>query len=227
MAPKIIVVDDEQPVLNLLKRLVEPLGFEVLTLADSREAALRLETEKFDGAILDVHMPYLDGFKLCERLRATSLNRDVPVVMLTGLDDAESMRRGFNAGTTFFLGKPFTREKIYSLFRAIRGVILREKRRHGRLPYRTMVACQWHSQHFMAASLNLGERGMMLENSGGVSVGEEVSLEFMLPHADERVKVRAKLLRREPPDRTALEFLNLSPDDRNVIQQYILVGVKH
>lgn len=226
MAPKIIVVDDEQPVLNLLKRLVEPLGFEVLTLADSREAARRLETEKFDAAILDVHMPNLDGFKLCERLRATSLNRDVPVVMLTGLDDAESMRRGFNAGTTFFLGKPFTPGKIHALFRAIRGVILREKRRHARLPYRTMVACQWHFQHFRTASLNLGEGGMMLENSGGVSVGEEVSLEFMLPHADERVKVRAKLLRREPPDRAALEFLNLSLDDQSVIQQYILVGVK-
>jgi DNA-binding response OmpR family regulator len=226
MALKIIAVDDEQGVLNLLKSLVEPLGFEVLTVADSREAARRVETEKFDGAILDVRMPHLDGFKLCERIRATTINRDVPIVMLTGLDDAETMRRGFKAGSTFFLGKPFTPERIYPLFRAIRGVILREKRRHARLPYRTMVSCQWRDKHFKAGSLNIGESGMALDNSGGVPVGEEIGLEFMLPQAEGAVNVRAKVLRKEPPDRTALEFLNLSPDDRNVIQQYILVGVK-
>ena len=114
---KILVVDDEPEVCKLLKSMVEPLGVEVRTSSDSREAALIVENEKFDGIMLDAVMPNLDGFELARIIRTTPPNQQAPIIMITGMDDVDTMRRAFKAGATFFIGKPFSREKIYALFR--------------------------------------------------------------------------------------------------------------
>src|SRR5271157_3835465 len=104
---KILLVDDEPEVCRLVKTMVEPLGVEVRTSSDSREAALILQTEKFDGIMLDVAMPNLDGVELTRKIRASPPNQQVPIIMITGMDDVETMRRAFEAGATFFIGKPF------------------------------------------------------------------------------------------------------------------------
>jgi CheY-like chemotaxis protein len=248
MSLKIMVVDDEPSVLKLIKSIVEPLGYEVLALADSRQAARRLETERFDGVVLDILMPHLDGFELARRARASPLNRGAPVLMITGLNDIDTMRKCFSLGVTFFLNKPFTCEQLYSLFSAARGSMLRERRRHARLPFCTTVECTFGKlgeRHFRAVSLNLGESGMLLEPSGGLEVGQEVVLEFRLPLTrdaqEAAVKgpgessfpeptppgfglrtIRAKIVRKAPPDRIAAQFANLTPEDRELIQRYIM-----
>jgi two-component system chemotaxis sensor kinase CheA len=99
---RLLVVDDDPQVLTA----IESLGYEVLALADSREAASHVGREKFDGAFLDAQMPHLDGFSLTEAIRKSPSNSKIPVVMLTGHDEAETMRAGFKAGISFFLGKP-------------------------------------------------------------------------------------------------------------------------
>jgi len=226
MSLKIMAVDDEPQVLNLLKGIIEPLGCEVQTLTESREAVRRLENEKFDGVFVDVRMPHPDGFELTQMVRSSPLNRDIPVVMLTGYDDVETMRKGFQAGATFFLGKPFTRERVEGLFKATRGIMLREKRRHARLPYRTPVDCRWGTKHFKSTSLNIGEGGMLLEPSGGLEVDQQVELEFAMPQLAGPCKVRAQVVYKEPPDRMGVEFLSMEPEDREALQSYILGGVK-
>ena len=138
---KILVVDDEPEVCKLIKTMVEPLGVEVRTSSDSREAALIVENEKFDGIMLDAAMPNLDGFDLTRKIRTTPPNQQAPIIMITGMDDVDTMRRAFKAGATFFIGKPFSREKIYAIFRTARGAMLAERRRYARLPYRTTVTC--------------------------------------------------------------------------------------
>ena len=248
MSLKIMVVDDEPDVLKLIKSIVEPLGYEVLALADSREAARRLESEKFDGIVLDILMPHLDGFELARRARASSLNGGAPVLMITGLNDIDTMRKCFSLGVTFFLNKPFTYERLYSLFSAARGSMLRERRRYARLPFCTTVECKFGKlgeKHFRAVSLNLGESGMLLEPSGGLEVGQEVVLEFTLPQTRDAqaaaVKgpgkssfpeptapgsglrtIRAKVVRKALPDRIAVQFANLTLEDRELIQRYIM-----
>ena len=138
---KILLVDDEPEVCRLFKAMVEPLGVEVRTISDSQEAALILENEKFDGIMLDIAMPNLDGFELTRKIRSTPLNQQAPIIVITGMDDVDTLRRAFEAGATFFIGKPFSREKIYALFRTARGAMLAERRRSASLPYRTSVTC--------------------------------------------------------------------------------------
>lgn len=124
---KILLVDDEPEICRLVKSMVEPLGVEVHTSSDSLEAAKILEKEKFDGIMLDVAMPNLDGFQLTRKIRATPPNRQAPIIMITGMDDVNTMRRAFEAGATFFIGKPISREKVYAIFRTARGAMLAER----------------------------------------------------------------------------------------------------
>src|SRR6266404_1347887 len=221
MALKIIAVDDEPEILRLLKSLVEPLGCEVLTVADSREAARLIESQRFDGILVDAQMPHFDGFELARRIRNSQLNRQAPIVMLTGRDDAETMRKGFNAGVNFFLGKPFTRERITSLFGAARGLMLKEKRKYARLPLRTTVTCKWSGQRqgqFRAGSVDICEDGMLLGPSGGLDVGQEIDLEFELPMGSAPLKPRAKVVRLEKPDQIGVEFTSISVKDRDAVR---------
>jgi CheY-like chemotaxis protein len=224
MILKIMAVDDEPEMLQLIKAMAEPLGMEVSTAVDSREAAQLVKTEVFDGFVVDARMPHLDGFELTKCIRTSPANAGVPIAMLTGMDDVETMRQGFRAGITFFLSKPFSRDRASGLLSAMRAAMLRERRRHARLPYRTTVECRFgeHGERvFKVESLNLGEGGMLFEPSGGVDVGQEVSLEFSMPNCRKCLNAKARVLRREPPDRVAVEFIFIEPEDKEVIRDYI------
>ncbi|HEV2352360.1 MAG TPA: response regulator [Terriglobia bacterium] len=230
MALRILAVDDEPSSLELFKIMAEPLGCDVMAVGDSRDAARLIEHEKFDGAVVDVQMPYMDGFQLVECIRNSRLNHQVPIVMLTGHDDADTMRKGFNAGVSFFLGKPFTRERIAALFSAARGAMLKEKRKFARLPLRTTVTCKWTGQRqgqFKAGSVDICEEGMLLGPSGGLNVGQEIDLEFDLPPGTAPVRPHAKVLRREKPDHIAVQFINPSVKDRDAIKAYIFARVRN
>jgi len=226
MSLKVLVVDDEPDVCKLLKGLLESLGIETLALSDSREAARRVVSEKFDGIVLDACMPNPDGFELTRQVRTNPLNRDAPVIMITSSDDVDTMRRAFRAGISFFLGKPFTPEKLYGLVRAARGSMLREKRCHARLPYRTTVICTFREEKHTVTSLNVCEGGMALESAAGAPLGEYLELEFRLPNSPQLLKLRGKVIRKEPPDRTAVQFLDLLETDREALQDFIAGKVK-
>jgi CheY-like chemotaxis protein len=224
MTFKIMAVDDEPQVLELIKALVGPMGMEVATSVNSREAVERINTEVFDGFLLDARMPELDGFELARCIRKSPLNARVPVAMLTGYDDVETMRQGFKAGVTFFLGKPFTRERATGLFSAMRGAILREKRQHARLPYRAAVECSVGDppeRSFKAESVNVGEGGMLIEPSGGAEKGQVLRLEFCMPNRKKSLRPLAKILRKDPPDRIAVQFTTIEPGDVEAIRDYI------
>ncbi|MBI1941167.1 MAG: response regulator [Acidobacteria bacterium] len=229
MSFKLLLVDDEVPVLEVLKAALGPLGAEVTALADSREAAERLDREKFDGIVVDARMPDPDGFELTRRIRASKLNRAAPVVMLTGFDDVDTMRQGFRAGVTCFLGKPPSRDRIMGLFSALRGAMLNQRRRHARLPFRTAVNCSWGSErprHFTAESLNIGEGGMLIQPRAGLEVGDDVNLEFSIPTSAKALRMRAKVLRIDDSGCVGVDFVGSSILDLEAIQAYIMGVLK-
>ncbi|HMD84637.1 MAG TPA: response regulator [Terriglobia bacterium] len=224
MKLRVMAVDDEPAVLNVLKLQLEFCGCEVIDMLDSREALARLREEKIDGLFVDVIMPHVDGFLLTQQARLSKLNRRVPIVMLTGLDDAETMRRGFAAGANFFLGKPFTRERIYNLLGATRGPMLREKQRYARLSYRTSVDCTWGlepQKRLRSSSVNISEGGMMLVPSGGSGIGQELEVAFNLPSIPHAIRTRAQVVREVPPNAIGIQFLKLSERDERGLQEYI------
>jgi two-component system alkaline phosphatase synthesis response regulator PhoP len=102
---KILLVDDEQDVLELLSRTFLRAGYEVVT-ALSGESALDLVTSaRPDLVMMDVELPGIDGFEVCRRIR---LDSQVPIVMVTARDEEEDVMRGFRLGVDDYVSKPFS-----------------------------------------------------------------------------------------------------------------------
>ncbi len=124
MSAKILVVDDDPAILDLLVRILKRDGYTPITAFNGVEALEIVEREAPDLILLDVTMPKLDGFTVCQRLKDNEATALIPVTMLTGLDDREHRQRGLEVGADDFLTKPFEQ----SLLRARISSQLRIKR---------------------------------------------------------------------------------------------------
>ncbi|MDF2543767.1 MAG: two component transcriptional regulator, winged helix family [Herbinix sp.] len=101
---KILIVDDDQHIRELVGVFLREEGFEIYEATDGIEALSRLETIKADMVILDIMMPNMDGWMLCSELRKYY---DLPILMLTAIGETSQKVRGFELGTDDYLVKPF------------------------------------------------------------------------------------------------------------------------
>jgi len=109
----VLVVDDNDDTREMLSRRLAREGYtNVASAAGGQEALELLQSQKFDLVLLDVIMPGLDGFAVCERLRAQEATRDVPIIFLTALDDTFDKVRAFSAGAVDYITKPFQPQEL-------------------------------------------------------------------------------------------------------------------
>jgi CheY-like chemotaxis protein len=104
---RVLVVDDEAGNRDLLARRLQREGYGVVTAAGGREALAKVIQEPMDVVLLDVMMPDLDGLAVLEALKADPATRDIPVIMISALDDLSSIARCIEAGAVDYLPKPF------------------------------------------------------------------------------------------------------------------------
>lgn len=102
----ILVVDDDATIRVMVKEVVKRFGFEVMEATNGAAALEILKSTHPDLIILDVVMPEVDGFTACADLRRLPAARHTPILMMTGLDDVESIHRAYEAGATDFITKP-------------------------------------------------------------------------------------------------------------------------
>ncbi len=186
MAVKILMVDGNHAVLEMARSATASVQWcDLVTTRDGSEARKLVQTQKFDGMLIADRIPHADSFELIKQLKESALNGRVPIVMLTGDDNIDIMRKGFKAGVTFFTVTPPSRERFFRLFNAVHGAMESERRRHHRLPYRTSVTCRLADgevrNHFVAESVEISEGGMSVKPSGGMPVGQVLELEFSFP----------------------------------------------
>ncbi len=105
--PKILVVDDDKNVVQIIAVNLRYEGMEVIEAYDGEEALLKAETERPDLILLDIMMPSLDGIEVCRRLKRIPALADVPIIMLTAKTMDEDMLAGWEAGADDYLTKPF------------------------------------------------------------------------------------------------------------------------
>ncbi len=105
-AGKILIVDDEVQNVEVFRRLMIRLGYEVLTASDGESALQSVARDRPDLVLLDVNLPGIDGVEVCRRLKDDSETRLIPVVLITALTTSEDRIRGIEAGADDFLSKP-------------------------------------------------------------------------------------------------------------------------
>lgn len=102
----VLVVDDDVMIRTLMRASLEQAGFTVMEAADGGEAMAAFASASPEIILLDVEMPAMNGFEVCRHVRASATGRHIPILMVTGLDDTESVNRAYEAGATDFVTKP-------------------------------------------------------------------------------------------------------------------------
>ena len=117
--PKILIVDDEVDILDLLEYNLEKEGYEVIKAMDGEEAIRKSREHKPDMILLDIMMPNLDGIETCRRIRAIKGLEKVFIVFLTARSEEYSELAGFEAGADDYIPKPIKPRVLMSRLRAI------------------------------------------------------------------------------------------------------------
>jgi signal transduction histidine kinase len=110
--PRVLIVDDERRNAELLKVMLVPEGYALLTASSGEEALGLLAVQQPDLILLDVMMPGMDGYEVAGKIKENPATRNIPVIMLTALDDRNARMLGLNAGAEDFLTKPVDRAEL-------------------------------------------------------------------------------------------------------------------
>jgi two-component system OmpR family response regulator len=107
---RILLIEDEEPIRDLVATALRFTGFTVATAASGPEGLAQARNDAWQLLVVDVNLPGLDGFSLCRKLR--DAGDDVPVIFLTARDDPADLREGFTGGGDDYLTKPFSLEEL-------------------------------------------------------------------------------------------------------------------
>ena len=106
---KLLIVDDEEAIRKLVRKYAEFAGYDVAEAADGMEAVLLCRKERFDGVVMDIMMPELDGFSACREIRK---NSDVPILLLSARGEEYDKINGFEFGADDYIVKPFSPREL-------------------------------------------------------------------------------------------------------------------
>ncbi len=120
MPKRILAVDDEPHIRRIVQVALQKVGYTVVTAANGIEG-LELAASHPDLIILDVQMPYMDGFELLKTLRENPQTSDIPVIMLTAKSEDEDVIHGWESGADSYLTKPFYEVELIQFVRRILG----------------------------------------------------------------------------------------------------------
>src|SRR5438270_1242525 len=115
-AMKVLVVDDDADLLDLLVYALRREGYAVLTAANGPQALRRHEADQPDVVLLDVNLPKLNGFEVCRRLRQAA---ETPIIMLTACDEEEDVLRGLHLGADDYVTKPFSPKQLLARMKTV------------------------------------------------------------------------------------------------------------
>ena len=119
MKPLVLIVEDEAPLVTMLRYNLEREGFAVDEAADGEEALLRIAERRPDAVLLDWMLPLVSGLEVCRQLRRAAGTRALPVIMLTAKGDEGDRVRGLDSGADDYIVKPFSTSELVARLRAV------------------------------------------------------------------------------------------------------------
>lgn len=117
--PTILIVDDNEQNIELMQAYLEELDCDTLSAYNGREALDVVEKNLPDLLLLDIMMPQMSGFEVCKRLKADSRTKDIPIIMVTALNEFGDIERGIDSGTDDFVSKPVNKLELLARVRTM------------------------------------------------------------------------------------------------------------
>jgi putative two-component system response regulator len=118
-APRVLVVDDNQDMVALMRELLATRGYEVVAVSDAIQAEAEIREHPPDLVLSDVVMPGKSGYELCRQLKEDPATRLIPFVLITGLTNREDRLRGIEVGADDFLNKPIFAEELFARVKSL------------------------------------------------------------------------------------------------------------
>lgn len=117
--PLVLIVEDEAPLVTLLRYNLEKEGFQVCEAGDGEEALIQIAERKPDIVLLDWMLPLVSGIEVCRQIRRSPQTRQLPVIMLTARGEEVDRVRGLNSGADDYIAKPFSLRELTARLRAV------------------------------------------------------------------------------------------------------------
>jgi two-component system, OmpR family, phosphate regulon response regulator PhoB len=119
MKPTVLIVEDEAPLVTLLRYNLEKEGFAVCSAGDGEEALLQIAENKPDAVLLDWMLPLVSGLEVCRQIRRSPSSRSLPIILLTARGEEVDRVRGLDSGADDYIVKPFSPSELVARLRAV------------------------------------------------------------------------------------------------------------
>jgi CheY-like chemotaxis protein len=115
---KILLVDDSSTVIMMEKMMLAGCGYDIVIARDGEEGVAKAASERPDLILLDVVMPKMDGIEACRRIRAQSLTKDIPIIMVTTRSEAANIETSYKNGCNDYVNKPLNNAELLAKVRS-------------------------------------------------------------------------------------------------------------
>ena len=105
---KILIIDDEPDIVETLTFMLEARNYDVISAYDGAEGLVKVKSEKPDVALLDIMMPGMDGYAVCNKLKSSNDTKRLPIIMLTAKGENEAVIKAHKSGADDYIVKPFS-----------------------------------------------------------------------------------------------------------------------
>ncbi|HEV2348432.1 MAG TPA: PilZ domain-containing protein [Terriglobia bacterium] len=224
--PKVLVNENDPDLSELIASTLRLMGTDPCCVVCRAEGASLIETQKFDGAFLDWDNDPLDCEQLILLIRHSRSNAKIPIAIISAQAVKTQVAKGFAAGASFFLAKPFGASELERLVNVCRGTMLEERRRYQRVPLVVPMLCQWgqkRGQRRVAGrSANISNTGLLMELSPQPEPGTSVLIELKLPGQQTDLFLKGIVARITPPKQVAVQFIQLANAARELLESFVI-----
>lgn len=222
MRLRVLIVDDDQGTCETIQAVMIASGMDAVTETSSGRAAEFLHKERYDAIFVDIHMPAPDGYALSKLIRGEGINRKTPIIMMTGDQNSEVLSRGFEAGASFFLFKPFDRGKLMRVVRAAQGTMQQERRRFQRVKVTCPVKLVADGQQVQGATVDISLQGLLVDARKVFPKGTKVEIQVVLSTGEKPLVAAGQVVRVVGEGKMGILLAGISPAESERLQEFLL-----